>query len=134
MRVIRGTRAVQLLRGIIVFILVALALVVGLSNFLELPALGWLIDRIFPVMLLAIPIIFQPELRRALERLGGAGRYLRFWRRDQNTPMITAIAQACLRLSQRRHGALIVLEQDTGLQEYIDTGIVLNAEPSPELF
>jgi diadenylate cyclase len=134
LRVIRGTRAVQLLRGIIVFILVALVLVVGLSNFLQLPALGWLIDRIFPVMLLAIPVIFQPELRRALERLGGTGRYLRFWRRDQHTPMITAIAQACLRLSQRRHGALIVLEQDTGLQEYIDTGIVLNAEPSPELF
>ena len=134
LRVIRGTRAVQLLRGIIIFILLALALVVGLSNFFELPALGWLIDRIFPVMLLAIPIIFQPELRRALERLGGASRYLRFWQRDQNTPMIAAIAQACLRLSQRRHGALIVLEQDTGLQEYIDTGIVLNAEPSPELF
>lgn len=134
LRVIRGTRAVQLLRGIIIFILLALALVVGLSNFFELPALGWLIDRIFPVMLLAVPIIFQPELRRALERLGGASRYFRFWRRDQNTPMIVAIAQACLRLSQRRHGALIVLEQDTGLQEYIDTGIVLNAEPSPELF
>lgn len=134
LRVIRGTRAVQLLRGIIIFILLALVLVVGLSNFFELPALRWLIDRIFPVMLLAVPIIFQPELRRALERLGGASRYFRFWQRDHNTPMIAAIAQACLRLSQRRHGALIVLEQDTGLQEYIDTGIVMNAEPSPELF
>jgi diadenylate cyclase len=104
---IRGTRAVQMLRGILVVGLlfgVILAMV-------DLPALRWLFSTTLPALILAIPVIFQPELRRALERLG----------------------RTCLRLSQRRHGALIVIEMDTGLQEYIDTGTEIDAVPSPEL-
>jgi diadenylate cyclase len=126
---IRGTRAVQLLRGLILLALIFLVL----SRFVELPAFSWLISNTLPVLLLAFPVIFQPELRRALEQLGRAGRYLRVLRRDRASALIAAVANACLRLSQRRHGALIVIEQDTGLQEYIDTGILLNAQPSPEL-
>ena len=71
--------------------------------------------------------------RRALEQLGRTGRFVRLFRRNRESAAVTAVARACLRLSQRRHGALIVFEQDTGLQEYIDTGILLNAEPSTEL-
>lgn len=126
---VRGTRAVQLLRGLIVLALLFLVL----SAFVELPAFRWLVSNTLPVLLLALPVIFQPELRRALEQLGRADRYVRFLRRNHEQRLITAVAGACLRLSQRRHGALIVVEQDTGLQEYIDTGIVINAEPSTEL-
>jgi diadenylate cyclase len=126
---VRGTRAVQLLRGLIVLALLFLLL----SSFVELPAFQWLVSNTLPVLLLAFPVIFQPELRRALEQLGRAGRYFRLFRRNHESPIIIAIAGACLRLSQRRHGALIVIEQDTGLQEYVDTGIILNAEPSSEL-
>jgi diadenylate cyclase len=115
--------------------LIALALLfLVLASFIELPAFGWLVSNTLPVLLLAFPVIFQPELRRALEQLGRAGRYFRVFRRVTRSPMVDAMATACLRLSQRRHGALLVIEQDTGLQEYVDTGIVLNAEPSPELF
>jgi diadenylate cyclase len=129
MWLIRGTRAVQMLRGILV---VGLLFGVVLS-FFQLPALQWLFSTTLPALLLAIPVIFQPELRRALERLGRTGGYLRILRRNRSSPMVIAIANACLRLSQRRHGALIVIEMDTGLQEYIDTGTAIDATPSPEL-
>ncbi|MFN2135169.1 MAG: diadenylate cyclase CdaA [Candidatus Promineifilaceae bacterium] len=128
---IRGTRAVQVLRGVLIISLLVLSLI----SIFNLPAFTWLVERSFPALLVAIPVIFQPELRRALERLGGSTwRYLNFTRGTQDYPVVDAFKAASLRLSQRRHGALVVFEQDTGLQEYIDTGIPLNAEPSPELF
>lgn len=127
---IRGTRAVQVLRGL----LVILAIIFLLARIFELRAFTWLVDSMLPLLLIAIPVIFQPEIRRALEQLGLAGRYFRFFKRDEANPAVVALKDAALRLSQRRHGALVVFEQDTGLQEYIDTGIKLDAEPSPELF
>ena len=126
---IRGTRAVSLLRGLLVLALFLL----GLSLLIDLVAFTWLVRNILPALLVAFPVIFQPELRRALEQLGRTGRVIRLFRRSRENRAVTAVARACLRLSQRRHGALIVFEQETGLQEYIDTGILLNAEPSPEL-
>jgi diadenylate cyclase len=127
---IRGTRAVQLLRGIILLVVMVVILSITLIN---LTAMRWLMTVILPALLVAVPVIFQPELRRALERLGQAGRYLRIFRRNQDNKLVVAVASACLRLSQRRLGALIVFEQDTGLQEFVDTGILIDAEPSPEL-
>ncbi len=128
---IRGTRAVQVLRGVLVISLIVLLLI----SVFNLPAFTWLIDRSLPALLVAIPVIFQPELRRALERLGGSTwRYINFSRRTRDYPVVEAFKAASLRLSQRRHGALVVFEQDTGLQDYVDTGILLDAEPSPELF
>lgn len=126
---IRGTRAVSLLRGLLVLALLFL----GLSIFIDLPAFRWLVRNTVPALLIAFPVIFQPELRRALEQLGRTGRVVRLFRRNRESKAVSAVARACLRLSQRRHGALIVFEQDTGLQEYVDTGIVLDAEPSAEL-
>lgn len=128
---IRGTRAVQVLRGVFVLLL----LVVLLTTFLDLPAFSWLISNSLPAFLVAIPVIFQPELRRALEQIGRTSRYLNVFRRSADAnPAVLAFKDASLRLSQRRHGALVIFEQDTGLQEYLDTGIKLNAVPSPELF
>ncbi len=127
---IRGTRAVQVLRGLLL-----LAVVIFLiARIFDLRAFSWLVDNMLPVLLISIPVIFQPELRRALEQLGLAGRYFRIFRKDDVNPSVIALKDAALRLSQRRHGALVIFEQDTGLQEYVDTGIVLNADPSPELF
>jgi diadenylate cyclase len=127
---IRGTRAVQVLRGVLVLTLIVLLLI----TLFDLPAFSWLVDNSLPALLVAIPVIFQPELRRALERLGGSWQYLNFMRDTPEYPAVKALKDAGLRLSQRRHGALVVFEQDTGLQEYIDTGIQLDALPSAELF
>ncbi|MFW6097804.1 MAG: diadenylate cyclase CdaA [Chloroflexota bacterium] len=126
---IRGTRAVSLLRGLLVVALFFL----GLSIFIDLVAFSWLVRNLLPALLVAFPVIFQPELRRALEQLGRTGRFMRLFRRNRENSAVAATARAALRLSQRRHGALVVFEQDTGLQEYVDTGIKLNAEPSAEL-
>lgn len=127
---IRGTRAVLVLRGALVVVL----LIMLITSVFDLPAFSWLLERSLPAILLAIPVIFQPEIRRALEQLGHTSLYFRPFRRETDQPAVKAFQEAGLRLSQRRHGALVVFEQETGLREYIDTGILLDAAPSPELF
>ncbi len=128
---VRGTQAVQLLRGVV--ILVLFIALVGYA--LRLPAFSWLVQRAVPALLISIPIIFQPELRRALERLGRTGSWLGLISHEQAAieTVITETVQACRRMAERRHGALIVLERETGLQDYIDTGAILNAAISSEL-
>ncbi len=122
---VRGTRAVQLIRGLIVF---ALLLTVVDQQLGQLTALRWMVGRLLPALFLAIPVIFQPELRRALAQLGGqTGLFTRILRRPEHDKWVTTLADACRRLSTRRHGALIVIERDTGLQEYIDTGVKIDA-------
>lgn len=126
---IRGTRAVQVLRGLILLALI----VFFLSSAFDLPAFSWLVSNSIPALLIAVPVIFQPELRRALEQLGHTTARFNFFRRQKESSVIGAVKEASLRLSQRRHGALIIFEQDTGLQEYIDTGVQLDSEVSVEL-
>lgn len=129
---IRGTQAVALVRGLAV----VLAVVVVVSNVFQLLALRWLLGNIITVLAIAIPVIFQPELRRALERLGRAGLLINRAGAPDNLRerIIDDICTAAERLSERRHGALIVLERNSGLDEYIRTGITLNADVSPQLF
>ena len=126
---VRGTRAMQMVRGFIAFALIASLL----ASIVDLPASSWLFNQFSPILLFSIPVIFQPELRRALEKLGHAGKITRLWKRRDEDISITATTVASRVLSRRRHGALIVFERDTGLQEYIDSGITLEAEPSAEL-
>ncbi len=127
---VRGTRAIQMLRGFFAFAFIATIL----AAVVDLPASSWFFNQISPVLLFSIPVLFQPELRRALEKLGGqTGSLKRLWRRRSEDASIIASVQASSVLSRRRHGALIVFERDTGLQEYVDSGILLEAEPSAEL-
>jgi len=122
---VRGTRAVSLLRGVILLIIV----VTLLSGLIRLRAFAWLTQKALPALLVAIPVIFQQELRRALERVGRAGTL--FGRSTGNQAVLeqalAAIARACHILSERRHGALIILERETGLQEFVDSGVRLDA-------
>ncbi len=128
---VRGTRAVPLLRGVIFLIIV----VTLLSGLVRLRAFAWLTQKTLPALLVAIPVIFQQELRRALERVGRAGTL--FGRSTGNQDILeralSAIAQACYSLSERRHGALIVLERETGLQEFVDSGVPLDAVITSDL-
>jgi diadenylate cyclase len=127
----RGTRAVPLLRGVILLIIV----ITLLSGLTRLRAFGWLTQRALPALLVAIPVVFQQELRRALERVGRAGTL--FGRATGSRPVLeqalAAIAQACRILSERRYGALIVLERETGLQEFVDSGVTLDAAITSDL-
>ena len=128
---VRGTRAVPLLRGVIFLIIV----VTLLSGLVRLRAFAWLTQKTLPALLVAIPVIFQQELRRALERVGRAGTL--FGRSTGNQDILeralSAIARACYSLSERRHGALIVLERETGLQEFVDSGVPLDAVITSDL-
>lgn len=126
----QGTQAVQLLRGMVLVILVVFLV----SQILPFQGLGWLVKNALPALLVAIPVIFQPELRRALERLGRTGSLLA--RRQQEEAIeqvVEEVARAAHRLSGQRHGALIVFERETGLQEYIETGVPINADVKSEL-
>lgn len=126
---LRGTRAVTLLRGIILLAIV----ITVLTRFLQLPGFSWLLAQSFPAILISIPVIFAPEIRRGLERLGRAGTNLQWNTREADPqPVIQAIATAAQRLSERQHGALIVIERQTGLKEYADTGVRLDAVIAPE--
>jgi len=124
----RGTTAVQLVRGIVILLLV-LAVLVRLFN---LRVLEWVMRNSFPAVLIAIPIIFQPEIRRFLERLGRTGRF-GWGLRPSYDSVLDVVIEATQNLSRERHGALLVLERETGLEEYADTGVRLDATPSPEL-
>ncbi|MDX1991076.1 MAG: diadenylate cyclase CdaA [bacterium] len=121
----RGTQAIALLRGTIL-LLAGLFLI---SSLLQLEALSWLLRSVLTALAVAIPVIFQPELRRALERLGrGAGIFSRQAPEHARMKIIDEVVQAAERLAERRHGALIVLQRNTSLQEFIRTGVPLNSE------
>lgn len=131
---VRDTQAMVLLRGMIL-LAILLSLVTSLVN---LPAFSWLVRTTLPAMLFAIPVIFAPEIRRGLERLGRAGSGAMIWQPsatsfEEMQATIRAIVSASARLSARQHGALIVLQRADRLQEYVQTGVQLNARVTPEL-
>lgn len=129
--IIQGTQAVQLVRGLMIIVIIT----VLVTSVFQLTAFSWLIRNSLPALLVAIPVVFQPELRRLLERLGrSTGGFL--YVRSQEPVIhhvVQTIASACSQLSLARHGALIVLERETGLQDIVDTGVPLNAVISQEL-
>ncbi len=126
---VRATQAVPLLRGLLVLGVIS----VLLSGAAQLPTFNLVMRTALPALLVAIPVIFQPELRRALERLGRFNEMLVTVRKSELEVMVRKISEAAQRLAARRHGALIVIERDTGLQALIETGVVLDAELTPEL-
>ncbi len=130
---IRGTRAVQILIGILV-----LLGLLGLSNLLHLYLLGTILRVLVVGAAVTIAIVFQPELRRALERIGRGGIF-RIYGDENESPArpedrtIVALARTAFLLSSNRVGGLIVIEQQSGLKEICETGTMLRALPSEEL-
>lgn len=127
---LRDTQAILLLRG--VFILIVL---VSLLTSLDLlPAFSWLVRSALPVLLLSIPVIFAPEIRRSLERLGRAGSFRPSGVNSTETQdMIKAVVNASARMSDRKHGALVVIRRMDNLEEFVKTGVRLKAQVTPEL-
>lgn len=127
---VRGTRAVQLIRGVLVLALAAFFL----SEVAHLRAFGWLLQVLVPALFVAVPVIFQPELRRALEHVGRARVLLNRPAMDrQGDTIVSVVALAARRLAEERSGALIVLERETALGDIAERGVHLDAEPSVEL-
>ncbi|GIN87080.1 cyclic di-AMP synthase CdaA [Heyndrickxia sporothermodurans] len=128
--VIRGTKAVQVLKGIIVILIVR-----NISNFFGLKTLDWIMGQAIEWGFLALIIIFQPEIRRALEQLGRGKLFYRgvIQEEEEQSKIINSIVTATSYMAKRRIGALISIERETGLGDYIETGIPLNSEISSEL-
>lgn len=128
---IQGTRAIELIKGLFV-----LLLALFLSSKLGLDTINWLLVNTMTMVLVALPIVFQPELRRALEQIG-RGRF--FGQRIFNleklvlNQLISDITEAVIYLSENRIGALIVIEREVGLRDFLETGIALEAKLTKEL-
>lgn len=129
---INDTKAAVILRGVII-LAIFLSILTSLIN---LPAFNWLITITLPALLLAVPVIFAPEIRRGLESIGRAGYVFSFTKIPSSIGMqntIHDIVAAASRLSTKNHGALIVLQRIDNLREYILTGVQMNAQITPEL-
>jgi len=127
---LRETHAMVVLRGVLLLV----ALVSLLTSLDVLPAFSWLVNTTLPALVVAIPVIFAPEIRRGLERLGRAGSIQPGSKSStaiQNT--ITTVVSSSLRLADRGHGALIVLQRLDSLDEYVRTGVALDARVSTDL-
>ncbi|OKP98818.1 diadenylate cyclase CdaA [Paenibacillus sp. P46E] len=129
LNMVRGTRAIQLLKGILVLVVIW-----ALSTLLDLYTLKWLMNQIFTFGIFAIFIIFQPELRRGLEQLGRGKFFGRAAENDEEiSKLIGEVIKALNYLAQRKIGALIVFERATGLNEYTESGIPMRSVVSSEL-
>jgi len=129
--IVRGTRAVQLLKGILVLVATW-----AVSTWFNLYTLKWLMNQIFTFGIISVMIIFQPELRRALEQLGRGRIFQRSMLANVNKEVkdhIGEVIKAVNALARRKIGALIVFERETGLIEYIESGTALDARISSEL-
>jgi diadenylate cyclase len=132
---LRDTEAQTLLRGVFLVVI----LITLLTSLVNLPAFSWLVKTITPALILAVPVIFAPEIRRGLERMGSFGK-LGYWRTSRGTKAIqeleetlNAVTSAVMQLAQRRHGALIVIRRREFLDKYYKNGVMLNAEVSPQI-
>lgn len=126
---IKGTRAEQLLKGLITLLVFSI-----LASFFNLEMINWLMDKLWIVFAITLPIVFQPELRRFLEQLGRG----KIFRRTQNPLLeqellIREIADAVAALSRSRTGALIIMTRETGINEYLESGTSMDAVVSASL-
>ena len=126
---IRGTQADQLVRGVLIVILASAAI----GSFLDLTIFNWLLQNTIPALLIAIPVIFQPELRRALEQLGRTRLPIPHPRTSNVQRLAEEVGHACALLAERGYGGLIVIERSTGLEEYAQSGARIDATVSAEL-
>ena len=130
-QMLKNTRAASLVKGLLVLLLAALV-----SKSLHLHVINWLLEKSMTVVLVALPVVFQPELRRALEQIG-RGRLFRktvVLDEEEVEHMLSALVTAVMAMSRNRIGALIVLERETGLDDYIETGTQIDALISHEMF
>jgi len=131
-KIAKGSRAWQLLKGIVLLIIVT-----AVSGFLQLKILNYILSSVMTWGVFALIVIFQPELRRALEQLG-TNKFTKFFGIDKNIATKTKediykIVIATMELAQTKTGALIVIERDIQIKDIISTGVEMNAEVSPQL-
>lgn len=132
-KILKGSRAMQLIKGIIFLILIT-----WLSSIFNLKILNYLLTTVMTYGVILLIVLFQPELRRALEQLGSSNKLTRFFGLEKDIISKTKediykIGIAVMELSKTKTGALIVIERDIRLKEIMSTGVTINGEISPQL-
>jgi diadenylate cyclase len=127
---LKNTRAAALVKGLMV-----LASLVIISKWLNLHVINWILEKAITMMMVALPVVFQPELRRALEQIGRGRLFRKRVELDETElkDMIEAVANAAVIMGQRKVGALIVFERSVGLEERIETGVKIDGLVSDSL-
>ncbi|MFH0878022.1 MAG: diadenylate cyclase CdaA [Candidatus Omnitrophota bacterium] len=123
-----GTRAGQVWKGILILVITFF-----LAQKLGLNTLDWILTKLFAISVVAAIVIFQPELRFGLARLGQPHLFSTVLKAEEIDELIKQLTQALLGLSQKKVGALIALEREDRLKSYIDSGVVMESKVSPEL-
>ena len=128
---ISGTRAEQLLRGLLLLLVFSV-----LASYLNLVMVTWLVEKLWIVFAITLPIVFQPELRRFLEQIG-RGRFFSGHHEEMNPEathnVLAEVSKAAGLLSRNRMGALMVLPRETGIGEYADSGVLVDAAVTSSL-
>lgn len=124
--ILKGTKAVQMLIGLGILLLASVA-----SRYLELYTIDWLVQSFWAQIVIAIIVLFQPEIRRALAHIGEA-QFLTFTKAEE-LKSLEEIVRASISLANKKIGALIVIERDTSLKDFIEVGTPLDAKVSREL-
>jgi len=124
---VKGTRSIQILFGVFVLILISFV-----AFWFQLEGLKWLITNIATVGVIVLVIVFQPELRKALAQFGH-NKLFRLFIRYEKQKILDELIKGLIKLSELRYGALIVLEREIGLKNFVETGKPLNAQLSSEL-
>jgi diadenylate cyclase len=130
LKFLRGTRSVQVIQGLVLLI-IAVLLVSALATYLHLDTISWILEKFWAVFIVAIVVIFAPELRRAFIQLGQRRLFRRFFQTEEQ--VLIEIVQATTTLSKRKMGALIVIERETNLGEYVEKGVEQDAKVVAEL-
>lgn len=125
---IRETRAIRILYG-----LVFLILLMGIAYLLNLALLNWLLKYVMTMLVVAIPIVFQPELRNALEKLGRSGLIKEFAAGVGGDGYIEELIKAITQFSKDRVGALIIIQRQTGLRDYVERAVSINGDVTSDL-
>lgn len=123
-----GTRAIQLVKGLLV-----LTVLWGIARWLSLDTFSWILTQTFSALLIIVPIIFQPELRRILEELGRGSMWRRTKVMKKAEELADEMCSGLMYCCAHRIGALIVLQRETGLKDYWRNAVLLNADITNEL-
>jgi diadenylate cyclase len=126
---IKGTPAVQVLKGLI-FLIILFLISLFVAQKLNLIIISWILPKFFAIFLLSFLIIFRPELRRGLARLGQGPILGLFFREER---IINEISEAVFALAQKKIGALIAIEREIGLKPYVESGVSLDSKITSEL-
>lgn len=124
-RFLQGTRAIQVLIGLLI-----LMVIFNIAKIFGLTTINWVLTKLFAVGVLAFLILFQPELRRGLARIGQNTVFGSFLKKGGT---VDEMVEACQRMSRIKRGALIAIEREMGLKNYIETGIQIDSNVNAEL-